>query len=207
MRRYLVLTLIATTFATIPGDVDAQRRRNPSYGCCSTNRFYLEPYGGAFKDAYDVSPDDDIGYQLGLRVGYDATARMRLVGNVNYSYAGDVSDPGPLTSYYVYDNVWVMTTGGFEFDVVPGNTSAALGVQAGVAWRKVELDETIGTPPGPAESSDSFSSYEVVIPGLTLRHRLNSRATLVLGIYDHIFDVLEGPAQHSPALTIGASFR
>ncbi|MGH7461510.1 MAG: hypothetical protein ACREMA_10850, partial [Longimicrobiales bacterium] len=132
---------------------------------------------------------------------------VRLVGNLNYSYAGDVSDPGPLTSYYVYDNVWVMTTGGLEFDVVPGNTSAALGVQAGVAWRKVELDETVGTPAGPAESSDCFSSYEVVVPGLTLRHRLNGRATLVLGIYDHIFDLLEGPAQHSPALTLGASFR
>ena len=49
-------------------------------------------------------------------------SRLRILGNLSYNYAEDVSDPGPLTSYYVYDNIWVVTTGGVEFEIVPGNT-------------------------------------------------------------------------------------
>jgi len=210
MRSILVLALAATIVGVLPSDAGAQRRRPPPFRsdeCCFGNRFYLEPYGGALRDAYDISADDHLGYLVGFRAGYMLSSRVRVLGNLSYNYAENISDPGPLTSYYVYDNIWVVTTGGAEFEVVPGNTSAALGVQAGVAWRKLDLDGTVGIPTTAPEETDNYSAYEVFIPSITARQRVTSRASIVVGFYDHIFNLLEGTAKHSLALTIGASFR
>ncbi|MGH8437255.1 MAG: hypothetical protein ACRERX_22965 [Pseudomonas sp.] len=208
MRSFLVLSLTAAVVAVLPVEANAQRRpRTIINDCCSANRFSLEPYGGAMKDAYDIGADDDVGYLVGFRVGIALSSRTRLVGNLGYSYTENVADSGPLSSYYIYDNVWVLTTGGAEFDVVPGPTSAALGLQFGVAWRKVDHDDTVGSPSFPAESTDRFSTYEVVVPSLTARHRLTSRANFMAGIHDHIFNLFDGTAKHSPALTVGLSFR
>lgn len=174
--------------------------------CCWYNRFSLEPYAGALKDAYDVSSDDqNTGLLLGFRVGYLLNSRLRLLGNVGYSESDNVIPPSPTGSYYIYDNTWVFTTGGGEFDVVPGRTSASIGVQGGVAWRRVDLDGAVGTPLGPSQEDEGFSSQGIVIPALTARHRITSRASFFAGVQDFIF--LEGPAQHSLAATAGLSFR
>ncbi|MGH7459542.1 MAG: hypothetical protein ACREMA_00760 [Longimicrobiales bacterium] len=210
MRSILVLAMAATIIGLVPNDAGAQRRRPPfnnNNDCCFGNRFYLEPYGGALRDAYDISADDHLGYLVGFRAGYMLNSRLRIVGNLSYNYAEDVADPGPLTNYYVYDNIWVVTTGGAEFEIVPGNTSAALGLQAGVAWRRLDLDGTVGIPTTAPESTDSYSAYEVLIPSITARQRLTTRASLVIGLHDQIFNLLEGTAKHSLALTLGASFR
>jgi hypothetical protein len=45
------------------------------------------------------------------------------------------------------------------------------------------------------------------VPAVLLRHRVLTRATLFAGLHDYIFDVLEGPAQHSVAFTAGVAFR
>jgi hypothetical protein len=205
--RWFSVLMVGALVTTLPADVDAQRRNRRSFDCCDQNRFLLEGYGGALKDAYDVGADDDVGYVVGMRLGYALSSRLRLVGNLGYSYTDDVNDNGPLTNYYVYDNVWVLTTGGFEFDVVPGNTSASLGAQFGLAWRRLDLDETVGSPTFPAERTDIFKSYEVLVPGLTMRQQLTSRAALTAGVYDHIFNLFDGTAKHSPALTVGLAFR
>lgn len=90
--------------------------------CCWGNRFSFEPYAGAMKDAYDHSPDgENTGYLVGFRVGYMLGGRSRLVGNIGYSESDDLVDSPPTpSSYFVYDNTWVMKTAGGEFDVVPG---------------------------------------------------------------------------------------
>lgn len=176
--------------------------------CCWGNRFSLEPYGGAVKDAYDISPDgSNTAYLVGLKLGYRTGGRSRLIGNFGYSSSDNVSNPSGLGSYYVYDNTWLFTTAGAEYDVIPGRTSAALGVQAGAAWRRVDLDGQVGVPVGPSEEDRGFSAQELIVPSITLRHRLTSRATIVAGLHDYISDVFEGPAQHGVAATLGVSFR
>ncbi|MGH7466592.1 MAG: hypothetical protein ACRENP_01260 [Longimicrobiales bacterium] len=209
MRSILVLALATTALTLLPADTNAQRRpRNFTFNdCCYGNRFFLEPYGGAFKDSYDRGGDDDVGYLLGFHVGYTLTSRVRVLGNVGYSYTEDVIDPGALSSYYIYDNTWILSTAGAEFDVVPGGTAATLGLQAGVAWRKLDLDGTVGIPTSEPRSTDNYKYYEIVVPSLTIRQRISSRASLVVGLYDHIFHLLEGTAKHSPALTAGVAFR
>jgi hypothetical protein len=176
--------------------------------CCYGNRWSFEPYAGALRDAYDISPDDENTAPLfGLRIGYLLGSRTRLLGNVGYSKSDNVSNPQGTTSFFVYDNTWVFTTGGAEFDVVPGRTSASIGLQAGAAWRRVDLDGRVGLPSGFPEDDSGFSSQEIVIPGAVARHRFTSRATLTAGLHDYIFDFVEGPAQHSLALTVGVAFR
>jgi hypothetical protein len=105
----------------------------------------------------------------------------------------------------IYDNVWVLTTAGAEYDVIPGRTSASLGAEAGFGWRRTDLAASL--PDGQDLSSDSFAAYEVIVPALTLRHRLGNRAAASLALQDYMFDVLEGPTQHSLALTFGLTFR
>src|SRR5688572_33441253 len=118
MRSLLVLALAAAVLA--PLDAEAQRRRvfGDDDDCCSGNRFSLEPYGGATKDAYDIGAEDDQGDLLGFRVAYTLGSRTRLVGNLGYSNTENVSDHRPLTNYYIYDNVCQLTTAGAESDAV-----------------------------------------------------------------------------------------
>jgi hypothetical protein len=211
-----VLTLVALV---APAVAQAQHKRKPDYvvtvrrsdherDCCWGNRWTFEPYAGAIQDAYDASPDgDETGYLVGLRLGYLVGARTRLQANFGYSQTDNVSNPNGLSSYFVYDNNWIFTTGGGEFDVVPGRTSASVALQAGAAWRKVDVDGQIGTPAGTPQADPGFSAQEVVIPSVLLRHRLTSRATLTAGLHDYIFDVFEGPARHGVGVTLGAAFR
>ena len=215
MRKFSLFACAVLLIALLPIDAAAQRNKGKtsrttySYGndCCYANRFVLEPYAGAFKDAYDIGAQDDTGYQLGVRIGYTTSSRSRLYGNVAYSKTEDVADSRGLADYYVYDNTWVFTTGGGEFDVVPGRTSAAVGLQAGAAWRRVDFDGTVGTPGNIVGADDGFTAYEVAIPSLTLRHRISSRAAISASLQDHIFDFFEGTAKHSVGLALGVALR
>lgn len=205
--RCLVVTVLL--LGALPGMGEAQRRgqQRDRFVQSYANRFSLEPYAGAFKDAFDIS-DANTGYLLGLRVGYDVGSRGRLQLNAAYSEVDDVALGIPGPDYFLYDNNWIFTTLGGEFDVIPGRTSASLGVQAGAAWRKVTLDETIGNPvPGTDQSDDGYTAYEVLAPGLTLRYRMTSRAAIALAFEDYIFDLFEGPVDHSPAVSLGFTFR
>jgi hypothetical protein len=208
--RKLLFVLVAAL--VVPTASQAQKSKSRSYSshrddCCFYNRFSLDPYAGALKDAYDIGAPDDTGVLLGFRVSYGLTQRARLLGNFGYSNTENVANSEGLSSYYVYDNVWVMTTAGAEFDVVPGRTSASLGLQAGAGWRRVDLEGTVGAPAFQPSDTRTFTPYEVVLPSLTVRHRLTTRAAIMAALQDHIFDALGGPAQHSPALVMGVSFR
>jgi hypothetical protein len=174
--------------------------------CCWRNRWSLEPYAGAFKDAFDISADDEnTGLLVGGRVGYSLGARTRLLANVGYTETDNVANSGGLSNYFVYDNKWVFTTAGGEFDVVPGRTSASLGLQGGAAWRRIDLDGAVGSPLGNPEADRGFHGQAIVVPSLLGRHRLSSRMTITAGLHDYIS--LDGPAQHSLALTAGVAFR
>jgi hypothetical protein len=211
MRRFicaLILVLLPTAaFAQHkrPGVIFV---RHSNRDCCYGNRFSLEPYGGVIKDAFDVSPDDkNTSALVGLRLGYQLGWRTRLLANVGYSKSDDVANPQGLPAYFIYDNTWVFTTAGAEFDVVPGRTSAALGLQAGAAWRRVDLDGQVGTPLGTSQEDSGFHASDVIVPSLTLRQRISNRLTISAGVHDNIFDVFDGPAKHGLAATFGVAFR
>ena len=216
MRRVMYVVAAAVVLAPAIAEAQRTKKRSPTRtvrvvssdrDCCWGNRFSLEPYAGAMRDAYDASPDDEnTGYLIGFRVGYMLSSRTRLLGNVGYSKSDDVANSAGVPAYTIYDNEWVFTTGGAEFDVVPGRTSAALGLQGGVAWRRLDFDGFFGAP-GTEPAPEGFTAYEVIIPSLVARHRLSSRATFSVGLHDNIFDFLEGPARHSLALTAGIAFR
>ena len=203
LQRWLTALLLV---AIIPASADAQRRRPNERAPQYWNRFSLEPYAGAFKDAYDAS-DSNTGYLVGLRVGYEFGWRGRAMLNAAFSEVDDVFSPSVSPDFFVYDNNWIFTTIGGEFDVIPGNTSASIGVHGGAAWRKVTLDERIGDPIGIPEDDEGYSAQGIVVPGLTLRHRLSTRAALSLAFEDYIFDLSDGPVDHSPALSLGFTFR
>lgn len=212
-KRWYVLALAGLII--MPASADAQRRttqrapakqpqRVSDYGYY--NRWSLEPYAGAFRDAYDLSAVNT-GYLVGGRIGYMLGPRWRLNGNVGYNETRDVAY-SPLPTGVQYDNKWVLTTAGAEFDVVPGRTSASIGVNAGVGWRRVDLNDDGAVPlPGQSLASNGFTSYEVVVPGLTIRHRLATRTAIMLRFEDYMFDVFEGPTDHSLAVSLGLSFR
>jgi hypothetical protein len=177
----------------LPDAADAQRRGR-------YNEFSFSPYVGAYKDAYDLAADgSDLGFMVGFKAGWEAGARTNLHLNLGYAQADDVASRGTVASP-VYDNQWVLLTAGGDFALVPGPTSIALAADAGVGWRRTRIDEPDGLDGG------GWGTYEVVAPGLTLRHRFTQRTAFWMSLQDYIFDVLED-AEHSPALTIGLSFR
>lgn len=183
-----------------PADADAQRRS----GGYRYNSFSFEPYAGAFMDAYDLEPDDsNLGWIVGFRAGYQDSRRLNLHLNLGYASTGDVATR-PLPADPIYDNQWIMLTAGADFALVPGNTSVALGADAGVAWRRTKADE----PPVDAGFDDQgWAAYEVVVPGFIVRHQFTHRAGIFASVQDYIFDVFEGTAQHSPAFTVGLTIR
>ena len=185
----------------LPADAEAQRRRH----CCERNPWSFAPYGGLFKDAYDISPDgDDTGWQLGFRVGYDLGARTRLQANVGYAESDDVAS-GPFADRHVYDNQYIITTAGIEYDILPGNTAVALGAEAGGTWREVAFDRTVGTPiPGDLQESGYTFNFTLV-PGLSVRHTFTPRTAFEIGVRDYIYP--EAEVEHSLSLTAGFRFR
>lgn len=200
MRRILLGTALSLFFVAAPAVA-----QNASAG-----RLSLEPYVGAINDSYDISPDGEkTALNLGLRLGYDIGARTRLLADVGYARSSDVSNPAGLENYFVYDNVWALTTVGAEYDVVPGATSVALGLRVGAGWRRNDLSGEVGQPAPEQDwySGGGFTAIPVAVPSLTLRRQILPRAALSLTAQDHILDLLDGPSDHSPALTVGVTLR
>jgi hypothetical protein len=175
----------------------------------ATRVFAVEPYVGLFHDAYDIGANGSMGALVGVRVGYDLSARARLVGNLGLGSSSDVTSVSPgLADYSIYGNRWLMTTAGVEYDVASGPTALALGLQAGAGWRQMRWEDQVGSPANPREfASNSYAFYDVVVPSLTLRRQITPRASVTLGVSDYVFDVLEWSPDHSPALSLGVSLR
>ena len=173
------------------------------------DRVLVEPHVGLFFDSYDISADGNrLGAMGGFRVSYALASRTRLAGHFTLAQGQDVALTPPAADFYVYDNNWLMATGGAEYDLTPGRTRLSLGLQAGLAWRQVAIDRRQGTPPPELDlSDDGYSTLDVVKPGVYLRHPLGARTLLVLGVEDHIFDLVELSPDHSFGFSLGVSFR
>jgi hypothetical protein len=192
------IALFALFALLLPAAGEAQRR---GAGCC--NSFSFAPYLGAYKDAYDLEADNsDLGWMIGFKAGYDVGDRVRLLGNLGYAEANDVATHAALAP--IIDNEWVILTGGAEFALVPGTTSINLAAEAGVSWRRTTADDADDVETG---FDNGWGSYETLIPALTLRHQFSQRAGLFVTAQDMIMSFLEDDTQHSPALTLGLSFR
>lgn len=188
----------------VPSTAVAQSLDAPAPG-----HFAVEPHVGLFFDTYDISADGNrLGALGGFRLSYQWQERTRLTGHFSMAQGQDVALTPSTPDYFVYDNNWLMATGGGEFDLVPGRTRLSLGLQAGLAWRQVTVDRRQGNPPPELDlSDDGYSTLDVVKPGLYVRHPLGARMLLVLGIEDHIFDLSELSPDHSLGLSVGLSFR
>ncbi|HEX2168137.1 MAG TPA: hypothetical protein VHG09_12965 [Longimicrobiales bacterium] len=202
MRLTMLIPALMLPLIAIPSDAEAQRRHD-RWG--SSNPWSFSPYAGLFKDAFDISPDDEnTGWMAGFRIGYDIGDRTRLLGDIGYAESDDVTS-GPLVAgRNVYDNQYILTTGGAEYDILPGNTSVSIGTLLGGAWRKVVLDEDAGDTVVP-EFGDGYSFYFAVVPALTVRHGFSSRTALEVSVRDYIFP--DGTVDHMPALNVGFRFR
>ena len=110
-----------------------------------------------------------------------------------------------MINYNIYDNNWIMTTGGAEYNIIPGPTSVTLAAQAGAAWRKISLDDTVGFP-APTDESGGYSSHFIIVPRISVRHSFTGRTALDVSVQDFILPD-DSRVEHSPALTIGFSFR
>ncbi len=201
-----LLVLIGAGALLLPGAANAQRRYN---NCCKPNPFSFAPYVGAFHDALDISQDNDnTGFLVGFRTGYDLGRRSRLVADIGYGESHDVSNSEGAISFNRYNNEWIMTTGGAEYDIIPGPTSVTFAAQAGAAWRKIALDERVGQPTVEGlepDESTNFSASFIVVPRVTVRHSFSSHTALDVSVLDHIFT--DDNVRHSPALTVGFVFR
>lgn len=196
MNRIAGLVLLLVVF--LPDAADAQRRGT------RYNQFSFSPYVGVYKDAYDIGADDsDLGWMVGFKAEYHESSRLTLHANLGYAESNDVATR-VLSHDPVYDNQWVILTGGAAFALVPGNTSIAVGADAGVAWRQTDAPDNLT---GASAAGEGWGAYEVIVPTLSLRHRFTQRTSVYASLHDYISDVLEGNAQHSPALTVGMSFR
>lgn len=196
MRTIACLTL--TLALMMPADAEAQRRGN----AYRYNAYSFSPYAGAFMDAYDVEADgSNVGWVAGFRAGYQESSRLNLNLNLAYAETGDVG-PHPAGDFALLDNQWVLLTAGGDFALVPGNTSIALGVDLGVGWLRTRFANGADVQERP-----SWSAHDVVAPALILRHQLTPRIGLYGSAQDYILDLLDGSAQHSPALTAGFVIR
>ena len=198
MRNQLLIAAVLGS-AVLAGEVGAQQHAPGS--------FSVEPYVGVFHDTYDIGADGSTGTLAGLRLAYALNDRTRLLANVGGGKSSDVaSRPTQVEDYWVYGNRWLMTTAGAEYDVHQGRTAVALGLQAGAGWRKVMTEDQVGAPLDAGRyAGDGYAFYDVVVPSLSLRHALTPHATVVLGVSDYVFDVLEWDPAHAPALSLGVS--
>lgn len=202
MRKSLLVAAALLGLVLTPATTEAQRRG----GWGKSNPWSFAPYGGLFRDAYDASADGkDTGWMVGFRVGYDLGSRSRLVGNIGYAESDDVALDPLDAPRVIYDNQYIITTGGLEYDIIPGNTSVSLGVELGGLWREVAQDDQVGQPL-PGQSLESgFSFNFAVVPALTVRHGFTPRTALEIGVRDFILP--EEQVEHMPAITLGFRFR
>jgi hypothetical protein len=202
MRLLMIVTALLLPIAAIPSDAEAQRR---PHRMGSSNPWSFSPYAGLFKDAFDISPDDEnTGWMAGFRLGYDIGGRTRLFADIGYAESDDVTSGPLVVGRNVYDNQYIMTTGGAEYDILPGNTSVSLGTALGGMWREVALDETADDTVTP-EFGDGYTFYFAVVPSLTVRHGFTGRTALEVSLRDYI--IPDETVDHMPALNVGFRFR
>jgi hypothetical protein len=103
--------------------------------------------------------------------------------------------------------VWVTTTAGGEFNVIPGRLSVALGMQFGVGWRQLDFERAVGSPVGEPVANRGFKAYDMLLPSLSIRYETTTRTSVSMQLADNMFNVFSGTTQNSPALTFGVSFR
>jgi hypothetical protein len=200
MKKYIMM--IVALCVVLPSAASGQQIRIGRY---KANPFSFSPYVGAWKDAMDISQDDDnTGYLIGFRTGYDLGRRTRVVADVAYGQTKDVANTTGVTEYYVYNNNWIMTTGGVEYDIIPGPTSVTFAAQGGAGWRQVTLDETVGAPLHSPEDG-GYEASVMLVPRVTVRHAFTSRTGLDVSVIDQIFP--DDRVRHSPGITVGFSFR
>jgi hypothetical protein len=197
MRRYILAALVGLA---APGALNAQQ--------VQAGRFSFEPYAGAFRDPYDIGNDDkDVGFFGGARASYDLGIRTRVIANLAYAETEDVAFSSNASNRRIWNNRWIHTTAGLEFDLIPGATRLAAGLQGGVAWRNNSIARELGTPlPDGYFPSNEWASYGVVVPSLSLQHQLGNRVALALRAADYLFPD-EGGLVHSPAVTFGLDLR
>jgi hypothetical protein len=197
MKRILWTTGLAALL--LPAIATAQQR--------SENPWQLDVHAGAFRDAHDISADGRrTAVQGGVRVGYRLTERARATAGVSLAWGRDVADSRAVPDHYVYDNEWVLTTAGAEYDLLPGRTALAFGIEAGAAWRQIHEVGRVGAPAGvPEYAGHGYSATAVLVPSLTLRREVTDRLALTAGAADHL--MLGGPTKHSLAARLGVSLR
>jgi hypothetical protein len=173
----------------------------------SENPWRVDVHAGVFRDAYDISADGRrTAEQAGVRVGYRLTERAWATAGVSVAWGRDVADSRAVPDHYVYDNEWVLTTVGAEYDLLPGRTALVLGIEAGAAWRQIHEVGRVGTPAGiPEYAGHGYSATAVLVPSLTLRREVTDRLALTAGAADHL--VFGGPTKHSLSVRAGVTLR
>lgn len=170
-------------------------------------RFSFEPYGGIYVDnAYRSDFDlDRAGALGGVRVRYQLTDRLGLVGDVGYAEVNDVGTVGVTPDLFIYGVNNVFTTAGVEYALTGGRTRARIGLRAGAAWRETEIEGAIGNPAPQWGEVGGYSAQFLAAPGVGLSQRLVERLDLELMLTDYL--AFEDPLDHSPAVTLGLSLR
>ncbi len=210
MRRS-TLSVLALTLA-IPATLNAQWGRNNRGWQPSTNPFSVEVMGGAFKDALSLNDNTkgQIGFLGGLRVGYDLTRQIRLVGTGSYGQTNNVEGSSFNSGFsdFQYNNQWLVATGGLELVLVPGATSFAIGAQAGGAWeREVEAGSSCGGVFSGGCTPTEWARHTVYVPEATLRQQLTPRMALTVRGSDYIMPDAYGQTHQTPTLSVGMQFR
>jgi hypothetical protein len=163
-----------------------------------TGSVLMEPYAGAYFDnagRSEISFDRG-GPLAGLRVGVAALPGIRLLGDVGYAPVRRAAVGTGEAGSVARDTRNFLVSAGAEWEVVPGDISGTLGLQAGRVWRS--LGEQEGVPGG-------YASHSVLVPAVAVRAALTSRTDLKLSLqsYARIDDL----ASQSPALSVGLAFR
>jgi hypothetical protein len=200
-KRSLIPALLLAA-ALLPAQADAQYRLPQP----SPQRFVMEPYAGAFFDnvARQSISFDHAGPLAGLRLGMAVAPSLRLLGDVAYSWVGDVEQHGAAGNHHVLGSRNFLTTAGVEWEAVPGDVGGVLGLQVGSLWRALEVERTVGVPVG-AAPAEGYSAHAVLVPSVAMRIGMSARSDVKLTLQQYIR--LDEPTSQSPALTVGFSFR
>lgn len=170
--------------------------------------FTLEPYGGVFFDnafSGDVGLDRE-GAVGGLRIGWRLGDRTRLVADLGYVEIDGAGHIGVTPDLFVYGVNQVQTTMGVDWTLLPGRTSALLGLQAGVVWRGEEIEGVVGDPLPQWDETGGWTPHLVATPSVALRRDLNRRLGVELRLSDQLM-LADADVGHSPSLTLGISLR
>jgi opacity protein-like surface antigen len=201
--RLFALALVAAALA-VPAAASAQHvshARGPVW-----DRFSLEPYVGRYYDnsGSGESGFHDHGWMGGLRVGLAVADRARLVGDFGYAQVDAVARSGTDQAAVFGSQNWLVT-GGFELDLVPGDTRGTVSLLGGRVWRDLRQQGWAGEGPGPA-APPIDSPVTTIVPGFSIQQRFAPRADLRIGIQDYIL-VGADPVSHNWALTAGITLR